>query len=151
MLKTLLNLKLAVLIVFMIIGCSSKPTHLELVINSSNDLNPDINNVSSPLMLSFYELESAEDFLKYDYWTILDKSGKNLSRDLISQSKHVITSNQKQTYKIAFDDRTKFLGLVGQFRNIKKNKTWKHLINLEKESYNFAELKINKFDIQRVE
>jgi type VI secretion system protein VasD len=131
-------------------ACATNPTHLELVINSSNDLNPDVNNVSSPLMLTFYELESAENFIKYDYWTMMEESGKNLSRDLVSQAKHVIVPQQKQTYKIQFDKDTKFLGVVGQFRDIQNKSNWKYVIDLEKEKYNFSELKIYKYNIERV-
>ncbi|MGP2658164.1 type VI secretion system lipoprotein TssJ [Malaciobacter sp. WC5094] len=147
--KFILKTVITVIIAIGLVGCSSKPTHLELVVNSTNDLNPDINNVSSPLMLTFYELESAENFMKYDYWTLMQESGKNLNRDLISQSKHVITPHQKQTYKIVFNDNAKFLGVVGQFRNI-KNK-WKYVINLEEDTYNFSELEIHKYSIERVE
>ena len=85
LLKTLLTV---MLITFFISGCASKPTHMELVIKSSKDLNQDLDNVSSPLMLTFYELDSAEKFLKYDFWKLLDKSGKKLNNDLISQAKH---------------------------------------------------------------
>lgn len=139
------------LIVIGFSACSSKPTHLELVIKSSNDLNPDINRVSSPLMLTFYELESAENFLKYDYWTLMEDSGKNLSRDLISQAKYIITPNQEQTYKIRFDRDTRFLGVVANYRDIQNNSNWKHVINLEQEEYNFSELMLKKFSIERVE
>jgi len=132
-------------------ACASKPTHLELVVNSDNDLNPDVNNVSSPLMLTFYELESAENFIKYDYWTLMEESGKNLNRDLISQVKHVIIPHQKQTYKIVFNDDARFLGVIGQFRNIQNKNKWKYVINLEKDSYNFSELKIHEYNIERVE
>ncbi|RXJ67324.1 type VI secretion system lipoprotein TssJ [Halarcobacter ebronensis] len=149
--KNLLNLIVIVLVILGFNACSTKPTHIELVVESSNDLNPDINNVSSPLMLTFYELESAENFLKYDYWTLMEESGKNLSRDLISQTKHIITPNQKQTYKIRFDADTRFLGVVAQFRDIQNNTNWKQAINLEEDSYNYSELKLKKFTIERVE
>jgi len=149
--KLIMKLSIATIIAFSINGCSTKPTHLELDIKSSQDLNPDLNNVSSPLMLTFYELESAEKFLKYDYWTISEHSGKNLEKDLISQAKHVIVPEQKQNYKIVFDDRTKFLGVVAKFRNIKNDSKWKQVINLEQDKYNYSELKIKNFSIEREE
>jgi type VI secretion system protein VasD len=150
--KTILK-PIATLIIMMLIisGCSSKPTHLELVIQSSKDLNPDLDNVSSPLMLTFYELDSAEKFIKYDFWKLLDKSGKKLGDDLISQSKQVITPQQEQVYKIVFDKRTRFLGVIGKFRNIENKSAWKYVINLEKEKYNYTELKVKNFNIERVE
>lgn len=149
--KLLLKLTFIVFITLLLNACSSKPTHLELVIKSSQDLNPDLNNVSSPLMLTFYELESAEKFLKFDYWTLLAKSGKNLNKDLVSQAKHIITPEQEQTYKIVFGEKTNFLGVIGKFRNIENKSSWKYVINLEKDTYNFSELKIKNFNIERVE
>lgn len=140
-----------ILITFFITGCTNNPTHLELVIKSSKDLNPDLDDVSSPLMLTFYELESAEKFLKYDFWKLLDKSGKKLNSDLISQTKHIIVPEQEQTYKIAFDNRAKFLGVIGKFRNIENKNTWRYVINLQKESFNEAELEIKKFSIKRAD
>lgn len=131
-------------------GCTNSPTNLDLVITSSSNLNPDIKNVSSPLMLTFYELESAENFLKYDYWTLMEDTGVNLNRDLISQSKQILVPSQKQTYKITFDKDAKFLGVVGQFRNIDNNSSWKHVISLEPESNNKSELRIENFNIERV-
>lgn len=149
--KNIIKIITSLLIVFLFTSCSSKPTHLVLEIKSSSSLNPDINGVPSPLMLTFYELESAEKFMKYDYWTLSKNAGENLSEDLVSQAKHIITPQQMHTYKILFEDRTKFLGVVGKFRNIKKELAWKYVINLEKGVYNFSELKIDEFDIKRVE
>lgn len=135
---------------FLFTGCSSKPTHLELVLKTSKELNPDINEMPAPLMLTFYELDSAEKFMKYDYWTLLSKSGENLKDDLISQSKHIILPEQQQKYKIVFNENTKFLGIICNFRNIDNKYTWKYVINLEKDSYNYNVLKIEKSNIERI-
>ncbi|RXJ93906.1 type VI secretion system lipoprotein TssJ [Malaciobacter molluscorum] len=132
-------------------GCSTKPTHLELVVTSKKNLNPDLDDISSPLMLTFYELKSAEKFMKYDYWTLLDKSGKKLGDDLISQTKHVITPLQEQTYKIVFDKDAKFLGVIGNFRKLDNNSKWKYVINLEQDDYNYIELEVKNFKIKRVD
>lgn len=142
---------ISVLISFLLSGCASKPTHIELVINSSKDLNQDLDDISSPLMLTFYELESAEKFSKYDFWKLLDKSGKKLGSDLVSQTKHIIVPEQEQTYRIAFNKNTKFLGVIGKFRNIDNKNSWRHVINLEQENYNWAELQIQNYSIKRVD
>ncbi|PPK61320.1 type VI secretion system lipoprotein TssJ [Malaciobacter marinus] len=148
-----MKLKLIILTLAILIlsGCSTKPTHLELVVNSSKDLNQDLDDISSPLMLTFYELKSAEKFIKYDYWSLLEKSGRKLGDDLISQTKQVITPMQEQTYKISFDEKTNFLGVIGNFRKLNKNKQWKYVINLEKDEYNYIELKVENFKLERVD
>ncbi|QKF78261.1 type VI secretion system lipoprotein TssJ [Arcobacter defluvii] len=135
---------------FFIIGCAKDPTHLELVLKSGDKLNLDIDDRSSPLMVTFYELESAEKFMKYDYWTILDDK-ESLKNDLISQSKHVILANQLQNYKIAFNNKARYLGILCNFRIIDNDYTWKSVIDLKKSSYNFGEFEINKFNMQRVD
>ncbi|PHO08837.1 type VI secretion system lipoprotein TssJ [Malaciobacter canalis] len=148
-----MKLKLIILTLAILIlsGCSTKPTHLELVVTSSKDLNQDLDDISSPLMLTFYELKSAEKFIKYDYWSLLEKSGRKLGDDLISQTKQVITPQQEQTYKISFDEKTNFLGVIGNFRKLNKNKQWKYVINLEKDEYNYIELKVENFKLERVD
>jgi type VI secretion system protein VasD len=133
-----------------LVGCSSKPTHLELVLKTSKELNPDINEMPSPLMVTFYELESAEKFIKYDYWTLLSKSGENLKDDLVSQAKHIILPEQEQKYKIVFSENTKFLGVICNFRNIDSKYTWKYVVNLQKDTYNYDVLKIEKSNIERI-
>jgi type VI secretion system protein VasD len=133
------------------IACSSKsPTTLELSIQTNKNLNQDQSNISSPLMLIFYELESAEKFLKLPYWDVVEESGKKLNNDIVSQTKHIITTNQKQTYKIEFDEKAKFLGVFGQFYNIKKP-TWRYLIKLYQNDDNEVELKINNYEIMDLE
>lgn len=146
-----LKLIILTLAIFILNGCSTKPTHLELVVTSSKDLNQDLDDISSPLMLTFYELKSAEKFIKYDYWSLLERSGRKLGDDLISQTKQVITPQQEQTYKISFNEKTKFLGVIGNFRKLSKNKQWKYVINLEKDEYNYIELKVKNFKLERVD
>lgn len=131
-------------------GCAKDPTHLELVIKTTEDLNKDVDGRSSPLMLTFYELESAEKFSKFDYWTLLEKSGENLKDDLVSQSKHIILTDQKQNYKVLLGEKTKYLGVVANFRIIDNDYVWKEIVELKKDSYNYSELEIRKFNIERV-
>ncbi len=150
MFKKFRNLMFVLFVIAFATGCAKNPTHLELVIKTTEDLNKDVDGRSSPLMLTFYELESAEKFSKFDYWTLLEKSGDNLKDDLVSQSKHIILTEQKQNYKISFADKTKYLGIVANFRVIDNDYVWKDVVELKKGSYNYSEFEIRKFNIERV-
>ena len=132
-------------------NCAAQPTHMELVIESGRALNPDHNAVSSPLMLNFYELTDAEQFSKLDFWALTDDPSKQLGSDLLAQAKHVIVPKERQTYRILFDEKTKFLGVVGSFRNIDSNGSWRYVKNLESEEYNSAELLVDHYAIKEVE
>jgi type VI secretion system protein VasD len=132
-------------------NCASKPTHMELVIETGRGLNPDQNAVSSPLMLNFYELTDAEQFSKLDFWALTDDPSKELGDDLLAQAKHIIVPKERQTYRILFDEKTKFLGVIGSFRNIDDNATWRYVKNLDTEEYNHAELHVDSYAIKEVE
>jgi len=151
MMKKVTKLVLIATFSMLLSACASKPTHLELVIKSTNNINLDSDNISSPLMLNFYELDSAEQFSKLDYWTLLDSGTDRLNSDLISQNKHIIIPSEEQTYKILFDEKAKFLGVIGNFRNLDANTTWRHVINLEDKTYNYVELEIDGYQIKELE
>lgn len=142
---------LSIIFTILISGCASNPTSLELVIKSKSNINIDSDNMPSPLMLNYYELDSAEQFSKLDYWTLLDKTKEKLNSDLISQSKHIIVPNEEQTHKILFDDRAKFLGIVGNFRNLDSKNVWRYVINLDQNSHNSVELEIDGYTIKEAE
>lgn len=141
------------ILMFMLVlnGCASKPTHLDLVIKSHYSINNDSDNIPSPLMLNFYELDSAEQFSKLDYWVLLDNVQDLLNTELISQNKHVIVPNEEQRYKILFDEKTKFLGIIGNFRVLDENTIWRHVINLKQGEHNSVELEIDGYIIKEVD
>ncbi|PHR56519.1 MAG: type VI secretion system lipoprotein TssJ [Arcobacter sp.] len=151
MIKNIIKLSLVIGISIMMNACASKPTHLELVIQSSKNINLDSDNISSPLMLNFYELDSAEQFSKLDYWTLLDNGTDRLNSDLISQNKHIIIPSEEQTYKILFDEKAKFLGIIGNFRKLDSNTTWRYVINLDDKTHNYVELQIDGYQIKEIE
>lgn len=141
--KIAIQMTAALLITVGMSGCGAKPTYMDLTLKSGKNINPDNNNISSPLMLNFYELDSAEQFSKLDYWTLVDNSKDKLNSDLISQTKHVIIPNQKQVYKILFDKKASFLGIIANFRNLDANTTWRYVIDLKKDAHNVVDLKID--------
>lgn len=151
MINNIVKLILSALLLVLMSACASKPTHLDLMIKSSNNINLDSDNVSSPLMLNFYELDSAEQFSKLDYWTLLDSGKDRLNSDLISQNKHIILPREEQRYKIIFNEKAKFLGIIGNFRNLDSNSSWRYVINLEDKSHNSVELAIDEYKIEEVE
>lgn len=132
-------------------ACASKETYMDLTIRSASNINPDNDNISSPLMLNFYELNSAEQFSKLDYWTLADNGKERLNSDLLSQSKEVIVPNEEQHYKILFNENAKFLGIIANFRNLDKNATWRYVIDLEKNAHNEVDLEIDGNRIKEAE
>ena len=148
--KIVVKTVLSVMIMAFMSACASKSTYLDLVIQSKSNINVNNDNIPSPLMLNFYELDSAEQFSKLDYWSIVDNGKNRLGSDLISQSHYAITPNEKQTYKILFNDKAKFLGIIGSFKNLDSNSTWRYVINLKNKAHNYVKLEIDGYKIKEV-
>jgi type VI secretion system protein VasD len=147
--KTFVQILILIAITLMISNCADKPRHLDLVIKSGKDLNPNKNNMASPLVLHFYELKDAEQFSKIDFWGLSDEAKKRLENSLISQSKQIIIPSEEQNYKILFDENTKYFGIVGSFRNIDASTAWRYIKPIGK-GYNKAELIINNSLIKEI-
>lgn len=147
--KTFLQIVLFISIALMLSNCADKPRHLELVIKSGKNLNPNKNNTASPLVLYFYELKEVEQFSKADFWALSDEAKKNLDNALLSQSKQIIIPSEEQNYKILFDQNTKYFGVVGSFRNIDGTTSWRYVKPIEK-GYNKAELFIDNSLIKEI-
>jgi type VI secretion system protein VasD len=147
--KTFLQIVLFISIALMISNCADKPRHLELVIKSGKNLNPNKNNTASPLVLYFYELKEVEQFSKADFWALSDEAKKNLDNALLSQAKQIIIPSEEQNYKILFDQNTKYFGVVGSFRNIDGTTSWRYVKPIEK-GYNKAELFIDNSLIKEI-
>lgn len=147
--KTFLQIVLFISIALVMSNCADKPRHLELIVKSGKNLNPNKNNVASPLVLHFYELKEAEQFTKVDFWGLSDEAKKTLENSLISQAKQVIIPSEEQDYKILFDENTKYFGVVGSFRNIDGTTSWRYVKPIEK-GYNKAELFIDNSFIKEI-
>jgi type VI secretion system VasD/TssJ family lipoprotein len=99
-------------------------------------------------MLRFYELTEADKFSKLSFQALADEAAKQLGDNLISQAKHVVLRNKIQSYKIRFDDKAKYFGVVGSFRKLDENGTWRFVKNLEVGKRNELELLINRHSIK---
>ena len=137
-------------IALLVNNCASNPTHLELIVKSSKDLNPNNNNVPSPMVLMMYELQDDAAFMKLDFWSLTDDAKKTLDGNLISHSKHLLVPDESQTYKILFDKNAKYIGLVGGFRNIDKGSQWRYIKALKNDQYNRIELNVSNNTIKEV-
>ena len=122
----------------------SIPTHMKLSITSTQNANLDSEGISSPVMLKFYELKSAEKFTKLDFWALTDNADEKLGDNLISQTKHIIVPNSEQVYKIIFDDEAKFLGIIASFQDIDNKATWRFINKLAISDYESIDLIIDE-------
>ncbi|MCK9337425.1 MAG: type VI secretion system lipoprotein TssJ [Arcobacteraceae bacterium] len=149
-LKNIFQVLVLALIIVIFNGCFQQQTRLEMVIKTGPSLNKGYGEDLAPLMIDFYELKDADRFSKLDYWSITDDGQKQLNNALVSQAKHIFLPNEKHTYKILFNDDSKVLGLVLNFKNADATSNWKYIRNLKQNSHNYIELFVDNNKIEEI-
>jgi type VI secretion system protein VasD len=134
---------------FVFVGCGQQFTRIDLTITSGNIINPNEQNISYPLILRFYELSEADKFAKLNFEMLIDEPAKQLGDTMISHTKHVILRNKIQSYKIRFNEKTKYMGIVGSFRKLNTDGSWKYIKVLNVGESNCLELLVDGHSIKK--
>ena len=138
--------------VFLLVSCTSQ-SQLKLIIKSANFLNPNINNKPSPLILTIYQLSSNSAFSNSSFSMIDNCSLKLLGNSLIDKIEYEITPNTTDIKHIHLTNKTRFLGIVAGYHNL-RNSNWKktipipskckyHVLNISLDTYG---VEISKLD-----
>ncbi len=117
---------LGVVIVLLVAGCSATKekiapilpidTELTLEVKVKGDINPDDNNVPSPLFVRMYELRSDKAFLKAGFLDIYEKDKQLLGGDLLvkHEFKHLVPG-EDVVNKYTLSKDTQYIGIYAEF------------------------------------
>jgi type VI secretion system protein VasD len=87
------------------------------------DLNPDDNNIPSPLIIRMYELKSPKIFRKANFIDIYEKDEEVLGADLVvKQTLKHIQPGEKREVRFVLSNETEYVGLFAEFLRYKDAK-----------------------------
>lgn len=122
----ILKLAFGIAVVLSVASCSSskeKPalpivvdTEIFLEIKAKDNINPDDNNIPSPLFVRLYELKSEKTFMKANFLDLYEKDKKILGEDMLAKHelKHLIPGeNSINNYTLEKDSQ--YVGLYAEF------------------------------------
>ena len=119
-----MNIRLLTLFctLFFLFSCASAPKLrvLEGGIVTSPDLNPDHNSRPSPVVLRVYQLNTKENFVNADFFSLYDDAQTFLAKDLISVEERELLPGARYEYDLELDPETNYVGIVVAFREIDK-------------------------------
>jgi type VI secretion system protein VasD len=118
-------------IIFILAGCSSAPplTHLTLSFQSSDDLNPDVNNRPSPVDIRVFQLRNSDNFNETKFSDLYTNAQTVLDKDLIAEHKVEINLKQTQSLDLTLYEETQFLGFIVAYYDLEKSK-WRQIRTL---------------------
>ena len=106
------------------------PTTVNGAIQASPQLNPSVNQRPSPLLLRVYELKSPAAFSSADFMALYERDQATLAADLVARDEFTLQPGENRPYKKTLGPDTKFIGVVGAYRNLEKA-TWRAVVAVQ--------------------
>ena len=100
---------------------------LDMQINATADVNPDMQGRPSPVILHIIELSSTEQFNRLDYMGLTQPSGAGLGADLLGKNQMVLQPGETKSLPMELNPQTTAIGLVAGYRDI-DNAAWRKVI-----------------------
>ena len=136
-------------------GLLSLDTDLSIEFLVDADVNPDDNNIPSPLIIRMYELKSPKMFKKANFIDLFERDAEVLGADLVTKQrlKHIRPGEVRET-NFVLSEETKFVGLFAEFLRY-KNSEYKLVIPIAQTNVfsSSADIKLtgNKITFKNIE
>lgn len=134
-------LLLALCTLLALTGCSpfSSTTKLDLTLEGSPRLNPDINDRPSPIVVRLIELRNPVAFENTEFFSLYQRPREVLTPDLVSLEELELRPGDKRSYKLSTQAESRYIGVLAAYRNLPEA-NWRYVIPLKQKSHNQAEL-----------
>lgn len=112
-----------IFLLFLLQICLSSCTSLlysdfRINIKTGNNLNPNVYEQAAPLVITLLQLSSLEELNRASYRELLTNSHEFLNHTLLNMDEIELQPNSVQQIKINMNSKTKYLAILGDFRNM---------------------------------
>src|SRR5262247_5766 len=109
------------------VGCGSSPPLLRGSITVDSNVNPDRGGRPSPIVVRVYELKAVAAFNGADFFALYDKEQETIGGDLVGREEFLLQPSESRQYKRQFQPDTKFIGVIGAFRDLEQSR-WRQVM-----------------------
>lgn len=136
-------------------GCSvlspfSSMTKLDLTLNSSYQLNPDLHGRPSPIVVRLYELKHPATFEGADFFSVYQRSKQVLSPDLIAQEELEIRPGETRKLRLSLQPGSRYVGVLAAYRDLSEAE-WRYVIPIQEEKRNRLTLSLETLGLSVAE
>jgi len=111
----------------LMVACSSSPPLLRGAITVDSNVNPDRAGRPSPIVVRIYELKSVAAFNGADFFALFDNEQATLSSELVGREEFQLQPAETRQYRRQLQPDTKFIGIVGAFRDLEQAR-WRQAV-----------------------
>ncbi|SDR77794.1 type VI secretion system protein VasD [Halopseudomonas sabulinigri] len=146
---------LAALCTVLIGGCSSLSpysdlTKVDLSLQGSERLNPDINDRPSPIVLQLIELKNPVAFEHADFFSLYQRPREVLAPDLVAIEELELRPGEERTYKLAASPDSRYLAVLAAYRDLPQAQ-WRIVVPLHSEDRNTVALLLDEHGIRALD
>ena len=123
-------------------GCSSLSpysdvTKLDLKLQASEDLNPDLHGRPSPIVVRLLELKNPSSFNNADFFSLYQRPKESLMPDLVSFEEMEVRPGEARELKLSVQPGSRYVGVVAAYRDLPEA-NWRYVVSLEEGEINQA-------------
>ena len=111
-------------------GGTPKPITIDLAISASNNINPDIEQRASPIIIRIYQLNQIDTFNNSDFFALYEDDKSILAKDLKFREELEVQPNQSKIKPLDIYSTGKYIAVVAAFRDLDKAQ-WKSFLEID--------------------
>ncbi|WP_297843692.1 type VI secretion system lipoprotein TssJ [Pseudomonas sp.] len=132
-------------------GCStlspySKLTKLDLTLNASDQLNPDLHGRPSPIVVRLIELKNPVAFENADFFSLYERAKESLAPDMVASEELELRPGESLDLKLSVDSGSRYVGVLAAYRDLPETK-WRYVVQLTPNERTYAELRLDQAGI----
>lgn len=133
-------------------GCASlspysKMTKLDLRLQASETLNPDLHGRPSPIVVRLLELKNPSSFNNSDFFSLYQRPKESLMPDLISFEELEVRPGEQRDLKLSVQSGSRYVGVIAAYRDLPEA-TWRYVVSLQEGQINQAALRLDERGLQ---
>lgn len=132
-------------------GCSSlspysDTTKLDLTLQASEDLNPDLHGRPSPIVVRLLELKNPSSFSNSDFFSLYQRPKESLMPDLVSFEELEVRPGEARELKLSVRPGSRYVGVIAAYRALPEA-SWRYVVSLTEGEINQAGVVLDKHGI----
>ncbi|PTS84844.1 type VI secretion system lipoprotein TssJ [Pseudomonas sp. HMWF032] len=133
-------------------GCAalspySDMTKLDLTLNGSDELNPDLNGRPSPIVLRLIELKHPVAFETADFFSLYQRPKEALSPDMVVLEELELRPGEQREMKLSVQPGSRYVGVLAAYRDLPES-NWRVVIPLQEKERNSSVLTLDALGIK---
>ncbi|PWB31963.1 type VI secretion system lipoprotein TssJ [Pseudomonas sp. SDI] len=135
-------------------GCSalspySSLTKLNLTLDASDQLNPDLNDRPSPIVLQLMALKHPVAFENSDFFSLYERAQDSLGDDLVAREELELRPGETRQLKLSLTRGSRYVAVLAAYRDLPETQ-WRYVIPVREQALNRATLKLERDGIRSV-